>query len=121
MNDEQLQTIEQVEQFLEGSEALEFKGLCAEEKYKWTEIVLVRFSYLLLKRDAKGVIRRYIQKVTGYSRAQLSRLITEHKRTGRLKKTKYRRRRFPRKYPPSEVKLLAKTDELHEWLSGPAL
>ncbi len=95
MNDEQLQTIEQVEQFLGESVALEFRGLCAEEKYKWTEIALVGFSYLLLERDEKGVIRRYIQKVTGYSRAQLSRLITEHKRTRRLKKTKYRRHRFP--------------------------
>jgi len=120
MNDEQLQMIEQVKQFLEGSEALEFKGLCAGEKYKWTETVLVRFSYLLLKRDEKGVIRRYIQKVTGYSRSQVSRLIAEYKRTGRLKKTEYRRHRFPRKYTPSEVELLARTDELHGWLSGPA-
>jgi Integrase core domain. len=120
MNDEQLQTIEQVKQFLKGSEALEFRGLSVEEKYKWTETVLVRFSYLLLKRDEKGMIRQYIRKVTGYSRAQVSRLIREYKRTGRLKKTEYRRHRFPRKYTPSEVELLAKTDELHEWLSGPA-
>jgi len=89
MNDEQLQMIEQVKQFLEGSETLEFRGLSIEENYKWTETVLVRFSYLLLKRDEKGVIRRYIQKVTGYSSAQVSRLITEYKQTGRLKKTKF--------------------------------
>ena len=83
MNDKRLQTIEQVEQFLEGSEALEFRGLSAEERYKWTETVLVRFSYLKLKGGEKGVIRRYIQKVTGYSRAQVSRLVREYKRTGR--------------------------------------
>ena len=121
MNDGQLQTIEQVRQFLEGSKALEFRGLSAEEKYKWTETVLVRFSYLLLKRDEKGVIQQYIQKVTGYSRAQVSRLIRGYKRTGRLKKTEYRRHRFPRKYTQSEVELLANTDELHDWLSGPAI
>tara|TARA_B100000315_G_C14510265_1_gene556621 strand:+ start:108 stop:1349 length:1242 start_codon:yes stop_codon:yes gene_type:complete len=120
MNDGQLQTIEQVKQFLEGSKALEFRGLTAEEKYKWTETVLVRFSYLRLKKAEKGVIRQYIQKITGYSRAQVSRLIAEYKRTGRLKKTEYRRHRFPRKYTPSEVQLLARTDELHGWLSGPA-
>ena len=111
MNDERLQMIEQVKQFLEGSEALEFKGLCAGEKYKWTETVLV-------KRDEKGVIRRYIQKVTGYSRSQVSRLIAEYKRTGRLRRMQYSRHRFPRKYTPSEVGLLARTDELHGWLSG---
>ena len=56
--------------------------------------------------------------------AQVSRLITEYKRTGRLKKTEYRRHRFPKKYTPSEVELLAKTkgvyhtngvDEITQW------
>ena len=120
MNDEQLQTIEQVKQFLEGSEAVEFRGLTAKEKYHWIEEVLIRFKYHCLKRAEKGVIRQYIQKVTGYSKSQVSRLIAEYKRRGRLKKMEYRRRRFPRKYTPSEVELLARTDELHGWLSGPA-
>jgi len=120
MNDGQLQTVEQVRQFLEGSEAVEFRGLTAKEKYYWIEEVLIRFRYHRLKREEKGVIRRYIQKVTGYSRSQVSRLIAEYKRTGRLRRTQYRRHRFPRKYTPSDVILLARTDELHGYLSGPA-
>jgi transposase InsO family protein len=120
MNDEQLETIEQIKKFLEGSEALGFRGLSTEEKYKWMETALVKFKYNELKKSEKGVIRQYIQKVTGYSRAQLSRLIREYKRTGRLRRTEYRRHRFPRKYSLSEVELLARTDELHWWLSGPA-
>ena len=119
MNDGQLQTVEQVRQFLEGSEAVGFRGLMAKEKYCWIEEVLIRFSYPGLKRADKGVIRRYLQKVTGYSRSQVSRLISGYKQTGRLKKTEYRRYRFPRKYAPSEVRLLARTDELHGYLSGP--
>jgi|GEM_PF-4495417 hypothetical protein len=35
----------------------------------------MRFRYHRLERAEKGVIRWYIQKVTGYSRAQGSRLI----------------------------------------------
>jgi len=120
MNDERLQTIEQVKQFLEGSEAVEFRGLTAKEKYYWIEEVLIRFRYHRLKRGEKGVIRQYIKKITGYSRSQVSRLIAEYKRTGRLRRAEYRRHRFPRKYSPFEVQLLARTDELHEWLSGPA-
>ena len=119
MNDGQLQTVEQVRQFLEGSEVVGFRGLTAKEKYCWIEEVLIRFSYPGLKRAEKGVIRRYLQKVTGYSRSQVSRLISEYNQTGRLKKTKYRRHRFPRKYAPSEIRLLARTDELHGYLSGP--
>ncbi len=120
MNDERLQTTEQVKQFLEGSETVEFRGLTAQEKYYWIEEVLIRFRYHRLKRGEKGVIRRYIEKVTGYSKSQVSRLIAEYKRTGRLRRMQYRRHCFPRKYSPSEIGLLARTDELHGWLSGPA-
>jgi len=120
MNDGQLQTVEQVRGFLEGSEEVGFRGLTAKEKYCWIEEVLIRFGYHRLKRDEKGVIRRYIEKVAGYSRSQVSRLIAEYKRTGRLRRRQYRRHCFPRKYTPSEVGLLARTDELHGWLSGPA-
>ena len=40
MNDEKLPTIEQVKQFLEGSEAVEFTGISVEERYDWIEAVL---------------------------------------------------------------------------------
>jgi len=120
MNDEGLQTVEQVRQFLEGSEAVEFRGLTAKEKYSWIEEVLIRFRYHRLKRREKGIIRRYVGKVTGYSRSQVSRLIREYLQTGRLRRTQYRRHRFARKYSPSDVILLARTDELHGYLSGPA-
>jgi len=120
MNDGQIETIEQVKRFTEGSEEVAFKGLTVQEKYYWIEEVLVRFKYPGLKRAEKGVIRRYIQKVTGYSGSQVSRLIGGYRRTGHLKKAKYLRHRFPRKYTAEEVRLLAKTDELHDYLSGPA-
>jgi hypothetical protein len=35
MNDRQLQTVEQVRGFLEGSEVVEFRGLTTKEKYYW--------------------------------------------------------------------------------------
>ena len=120
MNDGNVQTIEQVRQFMGGSEALEFRALSVGEKYKWIEEVLIRFRYHRLKRVEKGVIRRYVERITGYSRSQVSRLITEYKRRGRIKQVLYRRHQFPRKYSQAEVILLAKTDELHGWLSGPA-
>lgn len=120
MNDGRLQTIEQVKRFTGGSEEVEFKGLTAQEKYSWIEEVLKRFKYLGLKRAEKGVIRWYIQKVSGYSGSQVSRLIAGYRQTGRLKKAVYCRHRFPRKYTTEEVRLLARTDELHDYLSGPA-
>ncbi len=120
MNDEKLQTIEQVKRFLEGSEALAFKGLSVEDKYRWIEVVLFKFGYHRLKRARKGIIRRYLERITGYSRAQVSRLIGQYNRTGQLRRREYRRHRFPKKYSLGDMGLLAKTDELHGYLSGPA-
>jgi hypothetical protein len=120
MNDERLQTIEQVRQFLQGSETLEFGGISIEERYHWIETVLVRFKYSRLNRPDKGVVRCYIEKVSGYSRAQVSRLIGHYNQKGRLRKADYDRHRFPKKYTRADIALLAKTDELHDCLSGPA-
>ena len=120
MNDENLRTIEQVKQFLEGSEETRFRGITVEERYDWIERVLARFKYITLNKAEKGVIRRYIEKVSGYSRAQVARLIGEYKQKGKLKKAQYKRHRFPRNYTMEDIVLLARTDELHDYLSGPA-
>jgi transposase InsO family protein len=120
MNDERLQTIDQVKQFLVGSEALDLGGVSVGERYQWIEAVLVRFKYYQLKRAEKGVIQHYIKKVSGYSRAQVSRLIREYNQRGQLRKAQYKRHRFPRSYTTTDIALLARTDELHDYLSGPA-
>jgi transposase InsO family protein len=120
MNDEQLQTLEQVQQFMDSSQSIEFNGINTQEKYQWVEEVLRKFKYQRLRRSGKGILRRYIEKVTGYSRSQVARLVGRYQKSGRLRITEYHRHRFPQKYSEKEVGLLAMTDELHGWLSGPA-
>jgi transposase InsO family protein len=120
MDDKQIQTLEQVQQFVASSQTIEFKGIDTKEKYQWIEEVLKKFKYQWLKRHGKGILRRYIEKVTGYSRAQVARLVSSYRESGRLRVTEYHRHRFPEKYTMAEIALLAKTDELHGWLSGPA-
>jgi hypothetical protein len=51
MNDEQLETLERVRQFVEGSQAIEFKGIDAKEKYQWIEGVLRKFRYFQRQND----------------------------------------------------------------------
>ena len=121
MDDRQLRTLEQVKQFVDGSQGIEFNGLNLKEKYHWTEEALKKFKYPWLKKAGKGVIRQYIEKVTGYSRAQVSRLVWRYLQSGKIKPTEYRRHCFPQNYNAAEVALLAMTDELHGWLSGPAI
>ena len=120
MDDKQLRTLEQVKQFVDSSQGIEFRGINVKEKYHWIEEVLKKFKYQRLKKSGKGVLRQYIEKVTGYSRSQVNRLIWRYEQSGKLKPTEYHRHRFPQKYTMAEVALLAMTDELHGWLSGPA-
>lgn len=120
MDDKQIRTLEQVKQFVESSRRIEFNGLNLKEKYRWTEEVLKKFKYARLKKAGKGVIIQYIGKVTGYSRAQVNRLIWRYQQSGKIKPTEYSRHRFPQKYTLAEVALISRTDELHGWLSGPA-
>ena len=120
MDDKKIRTLEQVKEFIDSSQGIEFNGIDRGEKYRWTEEVLKKFQYQRLKKYGKGVIRQYVEKVSGYSRAQVNRLICRYQQSGEVKPTEYRRHHFPQKYTAAEVALLAMTDELHDWLSGPA-
>ena len=77
-------------------------------------------DYGRLKREGKGLVRRYVAKMTGLSRAQVARLIRCYQQGGEVKPRAYRRHRFPQRYTRADIELLAAVDEAHETLSGPA-
>ena len=78
MNDTQLETLDQVRQFLEGTEAISFQMESKDVRYRWIQHTLVKFRYLKLSKTNKGFITRYIRKMTGYSLAQVKRLIPKN-------------------------------------------
>jgi transposase InsO family protein len=120
MNDTHIKTVEHVLQFLEGTTALE---LCIDSKadrYAWIQRTLVRFHYLTLGKADKGVILSFVQKLSGYSRIQVKRLVEQYRHTGRLQRRQRTSQGFSCKYTREDIQLLARTDELHETLSGPA-
>lgn len=121
MNDSHLTSIEELKRFGEGTKGVEFEGATRREKYAWLENTLRRFGYRKLKRKEKTIVKQYGTKVTGYSDAQLTRLIGQWRRTGRLSdRTVGKRHRFSTIYTASDVALLATTDLAHNRLSGPA-
>jgi transposase InsO family protein len=113
-------SLEQIRVFLEASEELVFAARNRQEVYGWVSRILIEQEYASLKRDCKGLVRRYIAKMTGMSRAQLTRLIGKYAATGEVKACHARRNRFPRQYTAEDIELLAMVDEAHESLSGPA-
>ena len=82
--------------------------------------VLIEHEYAGQSKAARGLVRRYIEKMTGLSRAQTTRLIRRYTASGRVRPTVYRRRSFPQRYTRADIELLASVDEAHETLSGPA-
>lgn len=120
MDDSQATTLEQIEAFLAGSSTVRFTGRCRQEVYQWVEQTLVRHQYASLRRPDKGLVRCYLARMTGLSRAQVTRLIAAYSKSGRVQATSYQRYRFAKQYTAADVDLLAYVDKAHGNLSGPA-
>ena len=122
MNEAQVRTLEQVRQVVAGTQALEFRGAEDDEgRYAWIEQVLRRFEYRRLGRADKGAVLAYLQHLSGYSRAQVTRLVSRWVQARPLVKN-YRRaaHAFARRYTVADVALLAEVDRAMGTLSGPA-
>ena len=120
MDDRGANSLEQMQAFLSGSGEVRFAGQRRGEVYGWVERTLVDHPYASSGRAAKGLVRRYLGKLTGLSRAQMTRLIASYVKTGRVKEPVYQRSKFAARYTSSDVNLLAYVDKAHGNLSGPA-
>ncbi len=113
-------SLEQIRVFLQASEGVRFESEHRQELYRWVSAVLRHHQYRQQSREVKGLVRSYLTKMTGLSRAQVTRLIGQYIAGGEVKETSYRRHRFASTYTRADVELLATVDEAHETLSGPA-
>jgi len=119
MDETRIRTLEDVDQFLAGmSEAsLALQG-STDDVYKWIQHTLVRFRYLWLCKKQKGLVRRYIVRITGYSRPQMNRLIKQHHKTGHIRRRQRTVHGFETKYTKADICLLAEVDRLVDDVSG---
>jgi hypothetical protein len=120
MDDSEAGSLEQIRAFLAGSGEVRFAGQRRQEVYRWVEKTLVRHQYPSLERPGKGLVRRYLARMTGLSRAQVTRLIAAYGKTGRVQAAAYQRTKFAMRYTVGDVDLLAYVDKAHGNLSGPA-
>jgi transposase InsO family protein len=127
MNETRLRTIEQIEQFLSASEEIEFLAHGDDsDRYEHISRVLKRFDYPHRSKRERGVLRMYLQRTTGYSRAQVTRLVTQW-HGNRLAAVPLKKRYrspvvpFARKYTPGDIKLLVEMDKANEDVCGPAI
>ena len=116
-----LRTIEQVEAFMRGTAAVGFSPPPESERYGWIGRTLNQFAYQGCDRHQRGLLRRFIERVTGYSRAQVNRLVAQYRDSHRLED-----RRgapavpFAKRYGTDALSCLIEIDRAHGTLSGPA-
>ena len=85
MNANDLTGIDQVRDFLSGTQRVVFEvAVDKPSRYDWVRRTLVKFNYLSCSKADKGTLMGYLMKVSGYSRAQLKRLIKRYRETGEL-------------------------------------
>src|SRR6202049_5397456 len=110
MDDGKKLSLEQIRALLEGSQEVHVQASERGELYEWVEQTLREHGYGAMKRSSKGLVRRYIAKTTGLSRAQVTRLVRRYQKGGGVQLQRYRRHRFASRYTAADVELLAEGD-----------
>ena len=121
MDTTQIPTLKQMEDFVNGAIAISLTCSNRQEAYGYIEQVLVAHGYSKLTKPNKGLVRSYLVQVTGFGPAQLTRLIRQHRQFGCIALAVRTQPTFAGKYLPEDIVELARIDELHEDLSGPAM
>lgn len=121
LNTEPLRTLDDVRAFLEGNLTVEFTAPSGPGQREWIARTLHRFGFRTLRRADRGLLLAFLRKVTGVSRAQMTRLIAQWRLSGTLPDRRSApAAAFTRRYTDADIAALAALDRLHGQLSGPA-
>jgi transposase InsO family protein len=120
MQDGEKLSLEQIRALLEASEEVHFEGKRRQEVYEWITRLLRQQGYRKQGKVVRGLLRSYVAKMTGRSRAQVTRLIGRYVEHSEVKESSHRRHRFASRFTLADLELLVKVDEAHETMSGPA-
>jgi len=100
MEEARLHTIAQVKAFLDGTAEGAFR-VPKTERHRFIERVLTRFGYAQQGRGGKGVLLRYLERMTRLSRQQVTRLVRRYRQEGTLSaRHGAPRHAFPRRFTP---------------------
>jgi transposase InsO family protein len=118
MNISHITTLDEIEKFLKASVDWQLKPVSKKETYEWIQRLLSKIRYRKLRKKEKNLVRKFLQKTTGYSRIQIKRLLQKH-REGTLIWKSWQKTFFATVYDENDIALLHKVDSVHR-LSGPA-
>lgn len=131
MDESKLRTIAQLQEFLAATPEVRFTGIAPDGahddgRYAHISRFLQRFDYPRRNKRERGVILAYLEHTSGYSRAQLKRLVARW-HTNRLAAVPLAKRyrapaaAFARKYTAADIELLVEMDQANEDACGAAI
>lgn len=120
MDETRIKTLEDIAQFLDGTaEACPELHGGKDDIYAWIERTLVRFRYLWLgKKSQKGLVLRYVERMSGYSRQHVTKLVRQYRKTGHIRRRQRTVQGFETKYTKEDIALLADVDRIVDDASG---
>lgn len=80
-----IRTLDQVRRFLKVADGPKLQADSRESIYGFIRKTLDRFEYHDLRKRDKSLLKAFLTRVTGLSRAQLTRLIAQHRETGSIR------------------------------------
>ena len=122
MNFSKLRTIGQLRQFVQGMHAVQFQPLAdAATRYRHISLIMRRFGYAKLERADRSVLLRFLERTSGYSSAQLKRLVARHLR-GEVLRQRYviPEQAYAQRFTDADIAILAQVDRAFGTLSGAA-
>jgi transposase InsO family protein len=121
MNDDCVVSMAQLRELVKLGNSATFIRTDQADAYAWINTTLGKFRYFHESKKHRSIIKEYIRSMTGYSDAQIDRLIARKKRTGHIKKGERTQPTFPRIYTPDDVALLAEVDTAEQRRTGGAV
>jgi hypothetical protein len=122
MIDDHLVSVAQLTEFVKLNNSAKFKSNSSKvETYAWIDKSLGKFKYRYLKKKEKGIVKKYIMDMTGYSEGAVDKLIAQKMKTGRIVVKERTQNAFQRFYEPSDYSLLADVSNVTLNQNGRAL
>lgn len=123
MDASRVSSIAQLKNLTNALDPVELHAASIEERYRWIEGVARKFRYSSrsLSKKAKQEIISSCVKMTGLSRMQVKRLLSEYRRKGCVVRKTTGRHKFSRVYTTDDVALLIKADNAVLRRSGSAM
>jgi hypothetical protein len=114
--------VAQLAEFIKLGNMAKFKSTSSKkETYEWVDATLGKFRYRSLKKKDKGIVKRYLMTMTGYSEGAVDKLIAKKKECGRVLVRERTQNAFIRFYEPRDVSLLADVSNVTLNQNGRAL